>query len=123
VLDTILGATWKTPRGTGYAAEIARVVNDVALFDLMALAANERASAQVRAVASLKLEELRNWAASAAAAEEGERAHLLFATAQIAQFQKNPKGFAAPAPAEPPDGPPIGDEEDDFGFPQPGKSN
>ena len=47
--------------GTGYDAEIQRTVNMVVLIDLMSLASGERASNQVRAIAELKLEELKGW--------------------------------------------------------------
>ncbi len=112
-LDTILNATWKSARKAGYPGEISRVVDYAVLYDLMALAANERAAPQSRAIAGLKLEELKAWTktAESAAKDEEERAHLFFATAQIAQFQKDPKFIPLPAPAEPPDGPPIGDDE------------
>jgi Met-zincin/Domain of unknown function (DUF5117) len=114
VLDAILTATWKSPHGTGYSAEIARSTDGVVLYDLMTLSANERASDQVRAIASLKLEELRSWLATAlsGATEEEERAHLSLAVSQIVQFQKDPKQITVPAPAEPPDGPPIGTDDD-----------
>ena len=114
VLDAVLGTTWKAPHGSGYTAEIARTVDRAALYDLMALSANERASDQVRAVASLKLEELRNWLTSAYAnaTDNAERAHFYFAMSQIAQFQKDPKQITVVPPAEPPDGPPIGTDED-----------
>jgi hypothetical protein len=114
VLEAILAATWKAPHGSGYAAEIARMIDGVALYDLMALNANERAPDQVRAIAALKLEELRGWLATAqsSATDEEERAHLFFAAKQIEQFQKDPKIINFTAPAEPPDGPPIGDDED-----------
>src|SRR5207249_1136743 len=52
VLEAVLGATWKVPHGSGYTAEIARTIDRVVLYDLMALSANERASDQVRAIAS-----------------------------------------------------------------------
>src|SRR5262249_26470487 len=42
VLDKILAATWKSPTGTGYHAEIQHAVNMVVLNDLMGLAAGER---------------------------------------------------------------------------------
>jgi len=116
-LDAILAATWKSAHGSGYPAEIARKVDGVVLYDLMALSANERASDQVRAVASLKLEELRTWLAAeqASTKDEEERAHFFFAASQIAQFQKDPKKMEFLAPAEPPDGPPIGaDDDGDF---------
>src|SRR5712675_661018 len=59
VLDAVLAATWKAPQGSGYAAEINKVVDDVALYDLMALAANERASGEVRATATHQLHTLK----------------------------------------------------------------
>ena len=114
VLDTILATTWKAQRGSGYPAEIARTVDGVVLYDLMTLGANERASNQVRAIALLKLEELRGWLAAeeASTRDEGERAHFHFAASQIAQFQKDPKKVELTPPADPPDGPPIGADED-----------
>ncbi len=111
VLDAILAATWKAPRPAALRGEVARTVNSVALYDLMALSRDDKAAAQVRAVAALKLQELKGWLASAGAKSKdlAERAHLLFAEGQIAEFQREPKGLELPAPAEPPDGPPIGD--------------
>jgi hypothetical protein len=114
VLDAILAATWKAPEAAGYSAEIARVVDNVALYDLMALAANEKASGQVRAVASLKLEELKSWLNSQSGGSAEQRAHRFFAAAQIAQFQKDPKQLDLTPPSEPPDGPPIGSADEDF---------
>jgi hypothetical protein len=114
VLDAILAATWKEQHGSGYRAEIARAIDRVALYDLMALSANERAADQVRAIAALKLEELRTWltATQSSARDEEERAHFFFAISQIVQFQKDPKQINATPPTEPPDGPPIGTDDD-----------
>jgi hypothetical protein len=113
VLDAVLNATWKAPRDTGYFREISWVVDSVVLYDLMSLAGSERASAQARSMASLKLEDLRNWASAArnSAKDSDEHAHLYFAATQIAQFQKDPKVIPVPSPAQPPDGPPIGDDD------------
>lgn len=113
VLDAVVNATWKSPRDAGYPGEISRVIDTVALYDLMSLANNERASSQARAIALLKLEELKTWATGAknGAKDSEERAHLYFAAGQIGQFQKDPKLIPAPAPAQPPDGPPIGDDD------------
>src|SRR2546422_2729161 len=111
VLDAILAATWKSSRDVSYSGEIARVVDNVVLFDLINLTANARASEQVRAIAALKLEELRAWLASdssAGAKEPAELAHRSYAAAQIAQFQKDPKLIDVTPPVDPPDGPPIG---------------
>jgi hypothetical protein len=114
VLETIFNATWRAQHGSGYTAEIARRVDDVALYDLMALSANEHAPNQVRAIASLKLEDLRVWlkASQGSTRDQAERAHFFFAAAQIFQFQKDPTKMELTLPAEPPDGPPIGTDDD-----------
>jgi hypothetical protein len=82
----------------------------------MSLAGNERASDQVRAVASFKLHALRDWLniAESSASDSSERAHLFFAAQQIALFEKDPKRIDLTPPAEPPDGPPIGSASGDF---------
>ena len=116
VLDAILAATWKSPHGpgAGYPAELARVVDNVALYDLMVLAANEKAPDQVRAITSLKLDELKSWLATSqqSTKDTAQRAHLFYAARQIEQFQKDPKRLDLTPPSEPPDGPPIGADED-----------
>jgi hypothetical protein len=115
MIEAVLGATWKAPHGTGYDAEIARVVDNVALYDLMTLAGNEQAADQVRAIAGMELDGLKGWLKSKQAEEKDpeERAHLSYAAEQIEQFQKDPKKIGLSAPAEPPDGPPIGSEDED----------
>ena len=115
VLDTVLAATWKAAHGTGYEAEVARVVDNVALYDLMMLAGNEQATEQVRAVASLELDGLKGWLKSAEAETKDpeEKAHLYFAATQVEQFQKDPRRIELTVPLEPPDGPPIGSIGDD----------
>jgi hypothetical protein len=114
IIDAVLAATWKAQEAAGYSAEIARVVDNVALYDLMALAANEKASGQVRAVASLKLEELKSWLNAQAGDSAEQHAHRFFAAARIATFQKDPKQSDFTVPSEPPDGPPIGGADEDF---------
>jgi hypothetical protein len=113
VLDAIVAATWKAPHAAGYAGEVARTVDDVALYDLLSLAMNERATTQVRAVASREAEQLKGWLnANKSAGDASQQVHLAYAAAQIEQFQKDPKKLELTAPAEPPDGPPIGNDED-----------
>ena len=109
VLDAILAATWKARRDRGIAGEIGRVVDQVVLYDLIALSRDTTASAQTRAIAGVTLQGLRQWAAAAAtrAGDLAERAHLAYAAQQIAELDKEPKRVDAP-PALPPDGPPIG---------------
>jgi hypothetical protein len=114
LIDSIIAATWKFAREPGYLGEISRVVDYSVLYDLMALASSDHAAPQARAIAVLKLEELRGWATNAQSGKNSEElAHLYFAATQIAQFQKDPKIIPLPAPAQPPDGPPIGDGQDE----------
>jgi hypothetical protein len=107
VLDAVIDATWKSPHPIGYNGAIANVVDDVVLYDLMSLAANDHASDEVRAVASLKLHEMKNWLNSPQN-EVPDHAHIFFAFSQIEQFEKDPKHMDLTPPVEPPDGPPIG---------------
>jgi hypothetical protein len=117
-LDEILGAifktTWNAPHDAGYRGEVGRVVDDVALYDLMVLAGDPKASDQVRAIASVRLEEMkRSLADGVGGAQDPEqRAHLFFGAAQIEQFQKDPSKLNLTPPSEPPDGPPIGADDD-----------
>jgi hypothetical protein len=114
VLDAVLTATWKAPHGQGYKAQIANVVDDVALYDLMGLAANDHAGEQVRAIASQELEDLRGWLNLSLGGGPAvpDKAHVTFALRQIEQFEKDPKKIDLTTPAEPPDGPPIGADQD-----------
>jgi hypothetical protein len=112
VLDAVFNDTLKNP-GAGYSGEIARVVRGVALYDLMGLAASDRASEQVRALATLKLGELKTkFANGLGSGFDSENAQLSFLISQIERFQKDPKQVTVAAPADPPDGPPIGTDDD-----------
>ncbi|HEY2170216.1 MAG TPA: zinc-dependent metalloprotease [Candidatus Angelobacter sp.] len=112
LLDEVLTTTWKTPAATGYNGAIQRTVNSVALSHLMSLAADEHASSQVRAVALLKLDELKKWIASQEnlLKDVPTRAAFFFARNQIDHFEKNPAEVHVAAPATPPAGDPIGSD-------------
>jgi hypothetical protein len=115
VIDKLLAQTWRSQPGSGSSAELQRTVNAVALHHLMALASNDRAAPQVRAIASHKLNQLKTWLSGQirlTALEEGQRAHYFFALAQIKRFEENPKELNLIRPAEPPDGAPIGSDCD-----------
>ena len=118
VLDAIVAATWKAPHGSGYVGEVARTVDNVVLYDLLMLAQNDHAATEVRAVASREADQLKGWLnAHKAAGDPAQQAHIAYAAAQVEQFQKDPKKLDMTPPAEPPDGPPIGDDENFSGFP------
>ena len=110
VLDKILAATWRAPVVSGYAAEIQHTVNTIVLNDLMSLAANDRASNQVRAIASWKLEQLKDFLTlqRRSTADENQRAFLYYTLEQIKRFQDDPKKVNLTPPQVPPDGQPIG---------------
>lgn len=110
VSDALISATWKMPRGAGLNAEIRRAVDSIVLSRLMWLSANENARTQVRAVATLQIENLRKWIAGqvAASSDSSQKAHLQFALSQIQQFQLDPSKVKFTAPVEAPAGAPIG---------------
>jgi len=110
VIDNILGATWRAPVATGYAGEIQHTVNAIILADLMSLAANERASNQVRAVASYQIEKLKDYVTRhrTGPITAEHRAFLYYTLEQIKRFQDDPKKVNLTPAQAPPDGQPIG---------------
>jgi hypothetical protein len=111
VMDQVLKATWRAQPQTGYLGEIQRTVAAVVLQRLMSLAADEHAQTQVRAIASLKLHELKDFLAPAAAgADENRKAFALYSLEQIKRFEADPTKMNLTRPAEPPPGQPIGSD-------------
>jgi len=111
VLDAVLKNTWRSAHPAGYPGEISIVVDNIALYDLMTLAANEQATEQVRAIASSELHSLHHWLISPEQkniADPELNAHFSHAADQIDQFEKDPKHITVPGPPTPPDGSPIG---------------
>jgi len=110
VLDKIVTETFRAPARADYEGEIQRTVNAVVLNEFMSLAANERASNEVRAIAELKLDELKIWATEHAnpTSNQNQRAFLLYVSNQIKRFQDDPKKMNLTKPNDPPDGQPIG---------------
>src|SRR5260221_354771 len=114
VLDAILAATWKTPHTEGSMGQIANAVDVVVLYHLMALAANDHATDEVRAIARLELHELNERLKTPVPGRPAmtAQAPVLFPSCQIEQFEKDPKRIELAAPVDPPDGPPIGTDDD-----------
>jgi hypothetical protein len=110
VLGRIIDATWKAPARGGYQGEIQHVVNMIVLHDLMTLAAGERASNQVRAIAEYRLDDLMKTLSvlEQQTRDESQRAFLAYAVNQIKRFQEDPKKMNLTKPNDPPDGQPIG---------------
>ncbi|HXT64317.1 MAG TPA: hypothetical protein VN696_14865 [Pyrinomonadaceae bacterium] len=70
----------------------------------------EVGAAEVRAIAEMKLDELKDWSATQATGtrDRNQRAFLLYAASQIKRFQDDSKKMNLTKPNDPPDGQPIG---------------
>ncbi|MHB8753772.1 MAG: zinc-dependent metalloprotease [Candidatus Acidiferrales bacterium] len=110
LVDDLIAATWKAQPESGYDGAVQQTVDSVVLDHLMALAANDHAAAQTRAIASLKLDELKTWMAAQvkSSANESRRAQFFFAMQEIKRFEKNPSALHLTLPTPPPAGDPIG---------------
>jgi hypothetical protein len=111
VVERVFAVTWKATGRAGYQGEIQRTVDMVVLNELMALAANERATNSARALAELKLDDLKHLCLSVnenKGIDVKTRAFFFYAANQIKRFQDDPKKMNLTKPNEPPDGQPIG---------------
>ncbi len=110
LIDRVIAATWKADRQEGYAGEVQRTVNQVALYYLMQLAKSDRSSSQTRALALVKLWDLQKWLEKRLKKEkEGAwRAHFYQGLQSIKGFLENPVEITLPTPLEAPAGSPIG---------------
>jgi hypothetical protein len=123
VIDRLIKATFEQSTTNNYEAEIKRAIERV-LVDRVAWLAAAAPNAQVRAIASLKLDQIANRvrpAAGAAAAgpqAESERAHRMLLAADIKRFLERPMNDAMSArivpPLAAPPGAPIGDSGMNF---------
>jgi len=118
VIDRLIRATFDQPTSGTYEAEVKRAEERV-LVDRVMWLAQASPNAQVRAIASLKLDRLAararagNTAAAVGSQAEGERAHRMLLAADIKRFLERPMVDAAGGrivPTSPaPPGAPIGD--------------
>jgi len=106
VIDAVIAATWKAPAAKGMQAELQKTVNAVVLYHLMALAANDNAPAQVRAIARHRVHGLGESAKTAV--RPGWDEFFFYARERIRRFEENPKEVTMPKPADAPPGQPIG---------------
>jgi hypothetical protein len=114
LLNKLVAQTWKTPQQPGYKGEIQRLVNNLTLKQLLALAANTKAPESVRGITLLQIDDLKKWMnKTVLTAGKDQKANLLFGLSQIGQFEKNPDKFQPAETLNMPDGSPIG--MDDFG--------
>jgi hypothetical protein len=114
VVDQVLRATIKAPVKSGYAALLQQTVNNQALLHLLQLANNKDAMPQVRAIAQIKLVELKQWLTLVPVKDVAWKAHYQFALAQIKDLEENPERLVLPGTLPIPDGAPIGSLEEDW---------
>ncbi len=107
VIDRLIASSWKTSRANLRDTETQRTIGNVVLYRLMTLAQSAQASEQARAIAFVKLDDLRKWLLARQNADPAERAHSVYAAAQIKRFEDDPKQITVGKPSDPPDGSPI----------------
>ena len=109
VVDALMGATWKAAMTkNAYHAEIARAVQCLTVTELMDLAADPAAAAQVRAVATQALREVNAWLKLPASAGLNS-AHRSATREDIERFLARPDATRKQtAPLATPPGDPIG---------------
>jgi hypothetical protein len=114
VIDRIITNTWKAQRENGYAGELHRVVNTQVLLQLISLSVNKNTTTQARAIAALKVNELKQWISSASAPDEAWKAHDQYALTQIKTLEEKPDELVPFTPLTAPDGAPIGSAGDEW---------
>ena len=109
VTEQLVNNTWKSSRVKGLAGQVQLQTEQVVLTNLMALAQNQNASYQARAIATSALEEIKKHAASQAkrTREDAYRAHLNFSIARI----EHPEEIKTSKELNLPPGAPIGSGE------------
>ncbi len=114
VINKIINTTFRSANKTGYEGLLQMTVNYSVLNNLIKLTRNQSASAQARAIASLKIDQLNAWLSEKAKSTTNEswRAHYAYALNTIEAFRHNPEKFETENLLTPPPGQPIGTAED-----------
>ncbi|WKN43910.1 zinc-dependent metalloprotease [Tunicatimonas pelagia] len=106
LIQKTFGASY---RARGYEGELQRLVERLVLTHLIQLASNEAAAEQARAMATLRVNDVKQLLTNQrSAADTPEQAHQAYLLRQITQFENNPEDMSLPDPLSPPDGSPIG---------------
>jgi hypothetical protein len=111
LIDKLIFNTWQTVYDEPYLGEIQRISDNLVLHHLMQLATDLSASPQARAIASLKISELKQWISGQLEYVQDPQmeAHYDFALKQISHFFEHPEQYRHETPLEAPPGQPIGD--------------
>jgi hypothetical protein len=115
VIDKMLLSTVKAPGKPAYEGAVQMSVNYALLTNLSKLALDEKdASVQTRAIAMLKLDQLKSWLQSKQTTDEEWKAHYAFLAKQIESLQDDPQEYKQENLLPAPPGAPIGMTEWEF---------
>jgi hypothetical protein len=116
VVDRLISAAIKGNPRQGYEGAVQMSIQNALFTNLMKLATNKDASAPVKGIVLLKLEQLRAWLNLKAGtiADEEWKAFYHYLGNEIAKFQTNPEEFKQENLMAIPPGAPIGDYDYDF---------
>jgi hypothetical protein len=113
LIDRIFNATWKAPELSGYKGDIGRVVDYLVLQQLMSLSLNKETSVTVRAAAGEKINALKKYLSAVQSKDAEWRGFYRWTLSQMRQWEEDP-GKWTPVLLTPPDGAPLGTEEEDW---------
>jgi hypothetical protein len=111
VIDRVSSATLKAAIKPGFEGSVQMTVNYVWITNLTQLALSKNASAQARAVAFQKLDQLKTWLVtkSGTTTDESWKAHYNYLVIQIKKLQEDPDDFKEDNFLPAPPGMPIGE--------------
>jgi len=111
--NQLIEQTINTDKEDGYHGELQRLTGRLVLDHMIQLAANDGASKQARALATLKVGDIKQLmeAQLANTTDENWKAHYTFGLAQIRRFESNPEDVKITDPLDAPDGSPIGQDK------------
>lgn len=110
VIDRVLNATIKSAGQSGYYGLVQMTVNYAVINNLIGLSHNTTASAQARATALLRIDQLKTWLAEKVriTTNENWKAHYAFLLNTIQIYREHPSKFESEKLIAPPPGQPIG---------------
>jgi hypothetical protein len=113
VITKLIAATWGASTPAGLGSEVVRTTRFVVVQHLMALASDPSAPAQVRAIATSHLDDVKRQATTLAQSSDAEtKAQGRYTLLLIEKFGRDPKSLDLPKTVDAPPGQPIGDDED-----------
>lgn len=116
VIDKMISSSIKANPKSGYEGAVQMSIDYALFINLAKLAIHKDAAATTRAIARMKLDQLKGWLLSRVPLTQDEewKAFYGYLASQIAQFQDDPEEYKQENLLAPPPGQPIGDFELDY---------